>query len=122
MVLLPASKLILREQCRPDTTMKFYVRNSTARQCSRMAIRCSLHALGVRNPLRARFSAPLKADPAAVTTSCTNVTEVSFQGVKQPGCWVHHPPPNSEKNICAFMACYGLNFAPFIHRPIYETM
>lgn len=45
-VLLPESKLILREHHCSDTNINFYVPNSTEGQCSRMATRQGMDASG----------------------------------------------------------------------------
>jgi len=49
-----------------------------------------------------KISRSAKADPQAHTASCATSTEVTFQGVKQPGRWVDHLPskPKVKDHLC----------------------
>jgi hypothetical protein len=51
---------------------------------------------GDRNPVGARFSAPVQTGPGAYTASYAMGTR-SFLGVKHPGHDVDHPPPSSNE-------------------------
>ena len=51
---------------------------------------------GNRNPVKARFSAPVQTGTGAHPASCTMGT-VSFPGVKRPGRGVNHPPTSSAE-------------------------
>ena len=70
---------------------------------------------GNRNPVKARFSAPVQTGTGAHPASCTMGT-VSFPGVKRPGRGVNHPPTSSAEvkerielylysPLWVFMAC-----------------
>jgi len=51
---------------------------------------------GDRNPVGARYSAPVQTGPEALPAYCTMGTG-SFPGVKRPGRGVDHPPPSSAE-------------------------
>ena len=75
----------------------FYTVNIVGRDSSvGIASRYGLDGPGDRNPVEARFSAPVHTGPVAYPASCT-VGMGSFPGVKRPGRGVDHPPPSSAK-------------------------
>ena len=81
---------------------------------------------GVRNPIRAKFSALVQTGSEAHPACCTMDTGSTFPGVKQSGRGVDHPAPPSVEvkeraEQCLYfplrvvMACYRENLAVFVY-------
>ena len=61
-----------------------------------VATRYGLDGPGDRNPVEARFSAPVHTGPRGPPSLLYSGTG-SFPGVKRPGHGVDHPPPSSAE-------------------------
>jgi hypothetical protein len=74
---------------------------------------------GIKSQWGVRFSALIQTSPGAHPDFYTLDTG-SFLGIKRPGRGVDHPPLSSAEvkervailllHLCAFMACYRVNF------------